>query len=128
MTIDVSSIGIKFENFMQAGCRNLGSQSCTAESPLFCPNWYSFLEHFYNCHAVLPSIICDWNVFSGSKIQRFWPFFEKLIIPYVSYNNLLVRLVTKQHQMWGTQFFCNPKTTYQKAYLYTKCESYLMHR
>ena len=46
VTIDVSSIGIKFENFMQAGCRDLGSQPCTAESPLFCPNWYSFLEHF----------------------------------------------------------------------------------
>ena len=46
VTIDVPSIGIKFENFMQAGCRDLGSQPCTAESPLFCPNWYSFLEHF----------------------------------------------------------------------------------
>ena len=45
VTIDVLSIGIKFENFMQAGCRDLGSQPCTAESPLFCPNWYSFLEH-----------------------------------------------------------------------------------
>ena len=46
MAIDVLSIGIKFENFMQAGCRDLGSQPCTAKSPLFCPNWYSFLEHF----------------------------------------------------------------------------------
>jgi len=46
VTVDVSSIGIKFENFMQAGCRDLGSQPCTAESPLCCPNWYSFLEHF----------------------------------------------------------------------------------
>ena len=32
VTIDVSSIGIKFENFMQAGCRDLGSQPCTAET------------------------------------------------------------------------------------------------
>ena len=46
VTIDVLSIGIKFENFKQAGCRDLGLQPCTAESPLFCPNWYSFLEHF----------------------------------------------------------------------------------
>ena len=30
VTIDVSSIGIKFENFMQAGCRDLGShRGCT---------------------------------------------------------------------------------------------------
>ena len=30
MTIDVSSIGIKFENFMQAGCRDLGLlRGCT---------------------------------------------------------------------------------------------------
>ena len=54
VTIDVSNIGIKFENFMQAGCRDLGSQPCTAESPLFCPNWYSFLEHFKNCQYCLP--------------------------------------------------------------------------
>ena len=49
VTINVSSIGIKFENFMQAGCRikvcTVGAP-CTAGSPLFCPNWYSFLEHF----------------------------------------------------------------------------------
>ena len=30
MTIDVSSIGIEFENFMKAGCRDQGSHNgCT---------------------------------------------------------------------------------------------------
>ena len=46
VTIDMLSIGIKFENFMQAGFRDQGlhcGRTCTTESPLFCPNWYSFL-------------------------------------------------------------------------------------
>ena len=49
VTIDVLSIGIKFENCMQTAA---GIKVCTmgatsaAKSPLFCLNWYSFLGHF----------------------------------------------------------------------------------
>ena len=67
MTIDVSSIGIKFENFMQAGCRDLGShrggtvrvlpkahyfaQTVTLFSNIFriaSTLWIGYLEH-YDC-------------------------------------------------------------------------------
>ena len=49
VTIDVSSIGIKFENFMRKAARikvPIVGALCTTESPLFWPNWFSFLEHF----------------------------------------------------------------------------------
>ena len=50
VTIDVSSIGIKFENFMQVGAAGIKVHTlgapCTAKSQLVYPNWYSFLEHF----------------------------------------------------------------------------------
>ena len=35
MTIDVSSIGIKFENFMQAGCRDQGLYLGCARDGIF---------------------------------------------------------------------------------------------
>ena len=63
VTIDVSSIGTKFENFVQAGCKDLGSQRGRIvywQKPINMPelvlNFGTFLEL-----PVLPSIICGFT-------------------------------------------------------------------
>ena len=63
VTIDVSSIGIKFENFMQAGCRDLGSHcggTVYYQKPIILPNLALFFGTFLELPA-LPSIIFGWS-------------------------------------------------------------------
>ena len=64
VTIDMSSIGIKFENFMQAGCRDLGShhgRTMYCRKPIILPKLVLFFGTFLEL-PVLPSIICDPNM------------------------------------------------------------------
>ena len=61
VTIDMSSIGIKFENFMQAGCRDLGShRRCTVycRKPIILPKQVLFFGTALEL-PVLASIICE---------------------------------------------------------------------
>ena len=61
MTIDVSSIGIKFENFMQAGCRDQGAhhrRTVYCQNPIILPKLVLFFGTFLEL-PVLPSIICE---------------------------------------------------------------------
>ena len=61
MIIDVSSIGTKFENFVHAGCRVLGSHCGRAvyyQKPIILPNLVLFFGTFLEL-PVLPSIACD---------------------------------------------------------------------
>ena len=60
VTIEVSSIGIKFENFMQAGCRDFGShpsRTVYCRKPIILPELVLFFGTFLEL-PVLPSIIC----------------------------------------------------------------------
>ena len=66
MTIDVLSIGIKFENFMQAGCKDLGlhrGRTVYCRKPIILPNLVLFLGTFLELQ-VLPSIICAYLTLS----------------------------------------------------------------
>ena len=59
--VDVSSIGTKFENFVQAGCRDLGShrsRNVYCRKPIILPNLVLFFGTFLEL-PVLPSITCD---------------------------------------------------------------------
>ena len=61
MKVDVSSIGTKFENFVQADCRDLGSQcghTVNCLKPIILPKLVLFFENFLEL-PVLPSIICE---------------------------------------------------------------------
>ena len=61
VTIDVSSIGTKFENFVQAGCRDLGSHSgrtVYCRKPIILPKPVLFFGTFLEL-PVLSSIICE---------------------------------------------------------------------
>ena len=60
--VDVSSIGTKFENFVQAGCRDLGShrsRNVYCRKPIILPNLVLFFGTFLKL-PVLPSITCAW--------------------------------------------------------------------
>ena len=64
VTIDVSSIGMKFANFMQADCRDLGSKrGCTLYfwKPKNLPKLVLFFGTFLEL-PVLPSIIYAWRL------------------------------------------------------------------
>ena len=59
MKVDVSSIGKKFENFVQAGCRDLGShrgRTVYCLKPIILPKLVLFFGTFLEL-PVLPSII-----------------------------------------------------------------------
>ena len=59
--VDVSSIGTKFENFVQAGCRDLGShrsRNVYCWKPIILPNLVLFFGTLLEL-PVLPSITCD---------------------------------------------------------------------
>ena len=61
VTVDVSSIGTKFENFVQAGWRDLGSHSgrtVYCQKPIILPKVVLFFGTFLELPAV-PSIICE---------------------------------------------------------------------
>ena len=63
MKVDVSSIGTKFENFVQSGCRDLGShhsRNVYCRKPIILPNPGLFFGTFLEL-PVLSSIICDCN-------------------------------------------------------------------
>ena len=60
VTIDVSSIGIKFDDFMQAGCMDLGLQrGCNVycQKLIILPKLVLFFGTFLEL-PVLPAIIC----------------------------------------------------------------------
>ena len=60
MKVDVSIIGRKFENFVQAGCRDSGShrsRNVYCLKPIILPNLVLFLGTFSEL-PVVPSIIC----------------------------------------------------------------------
>ena len=60
VTIDVSRIFIMFENFMQAGCMDLGShrrRNVYCQEPIILPKLVLFLGTFLEL-PVLPSITC----------------------------------------------------------------------
>ena len=60
VTVDMSSIGIKFKNFMQVGCRDLGSKrghTVYCRKPIILPKVVRFFGTFLEL-PVLPSIIC----------------------------------------------------------------------
>ena len=64
VTIDVSSIGTKFENFVQAGCRDLGlHRRCTVYclKPIILPKLVLFFGTLLEL-SVLPSIICGHDI------------------------------------------------------------------
>ena len=66
MTIDMLSIGIKFENFMQAGDRDLGlhcGRTLHCQKPIILPKLVPFFGTFLEL-PVLPSIIRDAIVIS----------------------------------------------------------------
>ena len=76
MTTDVLSIGIKFENFMQAGCRDLGShhgRTVYCRKPIILPKQVLFFGTFLEL-PVLPSIIC------GEKLKLLVILKELLIL------------------------------------------------
>ena len=55
--VDVSSIGTKFENFVQAGCRDLGShrsRNVYCRKPIILPN----LVLFFGTFLELPVLSC----------------------------------------------------------------------
>ena len=63
VTIGMSSIGIKFENFMQAGCRDLDShrgRTVYYQKPIILPKLVLFLGTFLEL-PVLSSIICGFS-------------------------------------------------------------------
>ena len=65
--VDVSSIGTKFENFVQAGCRDLGShrsRNVYCRKPIILPNLVLFFGTFLEL-PVLPSITCDYSSVDG---------------------------------------------------------------
>ena len=60
MKVDVSSIGTKFENFVQAGCRDLGShrsRNVYCRKPIIPPNLVLFFGTILEL-PILPSITC----------------------------------------------------------------------
>ena len=62
--IDMPSIGIKFENFMQAGCRDLGShrgRTVYCRKPIILPKLVLFFGTFLEL-LVLSFIICGKDV------------------------------------------------------------------
>ena len=64
VTIDVSSIGTKFEKFVQAGCRDLDShRSCNVycQKPIILLNLVLFFGTFLEV-PVLPSITCESDI------------------------------------------------------------------
>ena len=64
VTINVSSIGIKFENFMQAGCWDQGSHrghTMYCRKPISLPKLILFFGKFLEL-PILPSIICDFSI------------------------------------------------------------------
>ena len=63
--VDVSSIGTKFENFVQAGCRDLGShrsRNVYCRKPIIVPSLVLFFGTFLEL-PVLPSIISGFDVY-----------------------------------------------------------------
>ena len=59
--MDMMSIGIKFENFIQAGCRDQGShrgRTVYCQKPIILPKLVLFFGTFLEL-PVLPSITCD---------------------------------------------------------------------
>ena len=63
--IDVSSICIKFENFMQAGCRDQGlhhERTVYCRKPIILPKLVLIFGTYLEFPVVLPSIICDHNL------------------------------------------------------------------
>ena len=70
VTIDVLSIGIKFQNFMQAGCRDLGShcrRTVYCRKPIILPKLVLFFGTFLEL-PVLPSFICGLTAFLGCTV------------------------------------------------------------
>ena len=64
MTIYVLSIDIKFENFMQAGCSDLGlhhGRTVYCQKPIILPKRVFFFGAFLEL-PVLPSIICGMTI------------------------------------------------------------------
>ena len=60
VTIDVLTIGTKFENFVEAGCRGLGShrrRTMYCQKPIILPKLVLFFGTFLEL-PVLPSIVC----------------------------------------------------------------------
>jgi len=61
--VDASSIGTKFENFVQSGCRDLGShrsRNVYCRKPIILPNLVLFFGTFLEL-PVLPSITCGFD-------------------------------------------------------------------
>ena len=79
MTIDASSIGIKFENFMQAGCKDQGlrrGRTVYCQKPIILPKTGILFWNIFRI-ANIPYIICgvvtnlitsDFEMKSQSKI------------------------------------------------------------
>ena len=76
MIIDMSSIGTKFENFVQAGCRDLGShrgRTVYCRKPIILPTLVLFFGPFLGL-PVLPFIICDDALVYCKSILLFWTY------------------------------------------------------
>ena len=83
--VDVSSIGTKFENFVQAGCRDLGShrsRNVYCRKPIILPNLVLFFGTFLEL-PVLPSITCGFGALCSRGLV------QNQIIERVVYSNTL---------------------------------------
>ena len=62
--VDVSSIGTKFENFVQAGCRDLGShrsRNVYCQKPIILPD----LVLFFGTFLELPVLPSKWTAYES---------------------------------------------------------------
>ena len=104
VTIDMSSIGIKLRTLCRqaAGIQvcTVGAP-CTAKSTLFCPNWYSFLEHFLEL-PVLPFIIC---VFSSSRYENICQLPSNLFLLFHNIKFLMCSALCNCQQNSQSSFF-----------------------
>ena len=90
--VDVSSIGTKFENFVQAGCRDLGShgsRNVYCRKPIILPNLVLFFGTFLELPA-LPSITCGLYAFV-------WKMAAVLTLITLAY--------TEDSIVWGRELF-----------------------
>ena len=69
VTINVLSIGIKFENFMQAGCRDQSGCTVYCQKPIILPKLVLFFETSLEL-PVLPSFICGKSNFKVFPTRR----------------------------------------------------------
>ena len=114
VTINVIGIGIKFEKFMQAGCRDSGLSTMYCQKPIILPKLVLFFWTFLEL-PILPSIICCFTYMKALKAVDLlylliwnWPY---ILLGWSSGDWFNTFYMYSSHLTSGVHIFSQKKTT-----------------